>query len=229
MSTILIASAAAALIAVPVVWYLVNRSKEVKEPTEEPKDPEPAEDPVVEPTEDPIEEPTEPVEEPVEPAEEPQEPEEQNEKPIEEPINTEPTAEQKLMAIFNKLMDYFCVPKDSKTESYLWHIFLSIQTHSYLFDKDNFPVVYDYWGDKEHENSAEILCAWLFAMVLTEIIPEQRQQLYKAAYNYCNKGKDEPIYGWDFLSDPNVIRQMASVIYAVTRKEEVIPELRGEM
>lgn len=41
MSTILIASAAAALIAVPVVWYLVNRNKEVKEPTEEPKDPEP--------------------------------------------------------------------------------------------------------------------------------------------------------------------------------------------
>jgi len=39
MSTILIASAAAALIAVPVVWYLVNRNKEQNEPTNEPTEP----------------------------------------------------------------------------------------------------------------------------------------------------------------------------------------------
>ena len=48
MSTILIASAAAALIAVPIVWYLVNKNKEQNnEPTE------------------PVDNPTEPIEDPV--------------------------------------------------------------------------------------------------------------------------------------------------------------------
>lgn len=225
MSTILIASAAAALITVPVVWYLVNRNKEVKEPTEEPKDPEPVQDPVVEPTEDPVEKPTEPIKEPVEPIEEPH-----TEEPVEEPIEEpEPTTDYKLKEFFYKLIDYFCIPRDSKTASYLWNVMMGVDTHAYLFDKDNFPVVYDYWGDKEHENGAEIMCAWLFAMVLSEILPEQRQQLYKAAYNYCSKGKDEPMYGWEFQSDPNVLRQIASVLYAVTRVPEAIPALRDEL
>jgi len=141
----------------------------------------------------------------------------------------EQAEDEKLKTFFYKLIDYFCIPRDSKTASYLWNIMMAVSTHADLFVQDNFPVVYDYWGDKEHDNSAEIHCAWLFAMVLSEILPEQRQQLYKAAYNYCSKGKDEPMYGWEFQSDPNVLRQMASVLYAVTRVPEVIPALRDEL
>lgn len=57
MSTILIASSVAALIAVPIVWYLVNRNKEVKEPTNEPVDTEPTGGNIQEPQEH-AEEPT---------------------------------------------------------------------------------------------------------------------------------------------------------------------------
>lgn len=57
MSTILIASSVAALIAVPIVWYLVNRNKEVKEPTDVPVDTEPIGGNIQEPQE-PAEEPT---------------------------------------------------------------------------------------------------------------------------------------------------------------------------
>ncbi len=227
MSTILIASSVAALIVVPIVWYLVNRNKEVKEPTDAPT--------YTEPIGGNVQESQEPAEEPTQTTEQQQEPIEKcTEQPIDEPEYSEeepaePTADDKLKEFFYKLIDYFCIPRDSKTSSYLWNIFLRAETNRDLFDKNNFPIIIDYWGDKEHENSAEVFCAWLFAMVLTEILPEQRQQLYKAAYNYCSKGKDEPMYGWDFLSDPNVLRQTASILYAITRTPEAIPALRAEL
>ena len=57
MSTILIASSVAALIAVPIVWYLVNRNKEVKEPIDDSNDPEPIGGNIQE-SQEPVEEPT---------------------------------------------------------------------------------------------------------------------------------------------------------------------------
>lgn len=57
MSTILIASSVAALIVVPIVWYLVNRNKEVKEPTDAPTYTEPIGGNVQE-SQEPAEEPT---------------------------------------------------------------------------------------------------------------------------------------------------------------------------
>lgn len=217
----IISAAALLCVGALAAWFTLKKKKD--EPIEEPVEPEiPIEEPIEEPIKEPVEEPII-EEEPVQPVEEPQ-PE-----PVEEPTEEEETAEDKLINMFNRLLSYFCIDRDTKTADYLWYIFTSAEKHKYLFNKENFPVVLDYWGDNEHENSAEIMCAWLFAMVLAEIMPLQREELYNGAYHYCCKGKNEPIYGWDFLSDPNVMRQIASVLYSVTRKAEVIPALRAEM
>ena len=225
MITILALSAIGVAALSAVGYYFYNKNKKNKQ--------EPAEVPTIEPTEPetPIEEPVEEPEQPVEPIEEPvEEPiEEPQPEPVEEPIEEEETTDERLTKMFNSLLDNFNIDRDTTTADYLWYIFTSVEKHKYLFNKENFPVVLDYWGDKENEHRAEILGAWLFAMVLAEIMPLKREELYHAAYIYACGGKNEPIYGWDFLSDPNVMRQIASVLYSVTRKAEVIPALRAEM
>lgn len=232
MSAILIASAAAALIAVPVVWYLVNRNKEVKEPTEEPKDPEPVQDPAVEPTEDPVEKPTEPIKEPVEPIEEPQEPieephtEESIEETIEEPEpENEPGPANLYKELCDKVIDYMsqCVEINANIRDYLY-----TRWWSYGEFQDLFPVVVSYFGDKENEFSAEQCLAWKYAMILSEIFPEKRKELYKLAYNYGVEGKKQPIYGWTMESDPSVSRLIGSITYATTREPKTIAKLRKE-
>lgn len=94
--------------------------------------------------------------------------------------------------------------------------------------QDLFPVIYDYFGEKDNENAAYQCLAWKYAMILAEIVPTKREQLYKLAYEYKAGGKKQPIYGWTKESDPNIARLVASITYAISRDSSKIAELRKE-
>ena len=133
--------------------------------------------------------------------------------------------------IFNGLIDYFSaivpIDKDGKVCKYLRQLYDSIP--SYKGMENNFPTIYDYSGKTINVYVHYQLCAWLFGAVLTELVPEKRQELAQAAYNYIINGTVQQTYGWTSDSDPNQARMIASAIYAITRNTEIIPELRKEV
>lgn len=197
------------------------------EPTNEPQEPEkPVSEPVDKPEEpEPVEEP-----EPTEP-ETPVEPEKPEEPVVEEPEIPIKDEEDDRTFIFNGLIDYFSavvpIDKGGNVFKYLRQLYDSIP--SYKGMENNFPTIYDYSGETHNTYVHYQLCAWLFGAVLTEIVPEKRQELAQAAYNYVVNGADQPTYGWTSDSDPNQARMMASAIYSISRDSSVIPELRKEL
>jgi len=140
------------------------------------------------------------------------------------------------------LIDYFSsvvkIEKHSKTYNYLLNLydeaFLQFKlqdTHfglPILYKKENFPTVYDYYGDKENEYAFEQLCAWLFALILEDIVPERAEQLVWMAYNYKINGASQPMYGYTFETDPHIARMVAGNIWAMTKTDD-ITQLREEL
>ena len=126
----------------------------------------------------------------------------------------------------NNAIAYFqqIVEIGPKTEEYLHNINVNFEA-----DKDLFPLVYDYFKDKKNEYVVDQTIAWLYAMILAELVPAKRDDIYKLAYNYCEEGKKQPVFGWEFESDPNIGRIYAGYIYATTRDADKIPELREEL
>ena len=111
MSTILAISAGIAVLAVPAMFFLLNRKKNKQEEPEKPiEQPEPQQP---EPIEEPVDQPTEPEPQPVEPIEEPIEPEPE---PTEEPV--EPVEEHKLLYKVGLVSDIHYDIYDNKGSQY---------------------------------------------------------------------------------------------------------------
>ena len=86
-----------------------------------------------------------------------------------------------------------------------------------LYRKANFPNVIEYYGTETATSQAfRAMTGWLVALVLTEIRPDKRGALMRAGYN-LGPSKDTYIYRYEFRSDPNVARLVASAIYAAMR------------
>lgn len=101
-----------------------------------------------------------------------------------------------------------------------------------LYRRENFPVVYDYWGNMKNEDAAfYTMTGWLMAMQLAELCPEKRNQLYTAGYKAGGEDRESPMFGWEFRSDPNVARLVASAIYAGMRavKKPDVEKMREEV
>ena len=136
----------------------------------------------------------------------------------------------------NDYSDYFIsifsdniveIPPSSAAYSYLesmlkeaWHQFYnskSLNGLPLLYSKDNFPSIVDFYGETEDkEKGFKACCGWLAAMSLAEILPSKRNSLYKVGYE-LGGDKDTPIYKYEFYSDPNVARLVASCIWAAMR------------
>lgn len=95
-----------------------------------------------------------------------------------------------------------------------------------LHAPENFPTVVYYYGDATYQYAFDKMVAWTFAMVLTELVPGKRNELYRAAFDFREPGKDVPLFGWTFETDPTIARLMGSVIYAYTRNPSRIEALR---
>lgn len=101
-----------------------------------------------------------------------------------------------------------------------------------LYVKDNFPTVIDYFTESVDYLNKEVtdqMLAWLFGMILAELVPEKRDILYQMAYDYQVKGAEQPTYGYTFMTDPNVARMIAASAYAITRDASKIVDLRKEV
>lgn len=225
MSTILAISAGIAVLAVPVMFFLFNRKKNKQEEPEKPiEQPEPQQP---EPIEEPVEQPTEHEPQPVEPIEEPVEPKPE---PTEEPIEPEPEEpaepedpykqqKEEIIEYFSKLVEI-----GPKTKEYLMNM-----PFDNNIPEDLFPKVIDYYGNYDNQYATEQYFAWLFAMILAELEPIKRNDIYELGYNYKIAGAKQNTYGWKFNSDPNIMRIWAAKTYSTTRDESKIAELREEV
>ena len=84
-----------------------------------------------------------------------------------------------------------------------------------LYIIENFPFIYNYYGDKTDEVAAFKTCAgWLYAMQLAEVYPRRRTKLYKVGYSLGGYTMNDNLYGYEFRSDPNVARLVASAVYS---------------
>lgn len=152
--------------------------------------------------------------------------------PTEEPSTTEPPLQEPAISeYFTEMISRFSsvvtIPKGGIT--YQWLFALWTHDDGRFWQQDLFPSVVDYYGDNDYFNSDLISAAWLFALVLSELVPEKRDLLYQIAYDYCGKGADTPVYGWSFDYDPNVGRMVSAAVYATTRDAEKVSEMRKEL
>ena len=114
---------------------------------------------------------------------------------------------------------------DSAENQYQWQKSCS----PLVYDQNNFPSIIDYYTNDDFQDADERLYAWLFAMVLADLMPEKRNEWYQKGYDYKQKGKEIPIYGWSFDTDPNICIMVAAQVWAMTRQEDLIPALRKEL
>ena len=114
--------------------------------------------------------------------------------------------------VYNYLYDLF---HEARTQ-YLGKV--SVNGIPTIYKKENFPTIYDYYGEKGDEWSAfKTLIGWLFALALAELRPQSRDALFKLGYEYGGYNKYSDIYGYKFEYDPNVARMAASALYAAMR------------
>lgn len=84
----------------------------------------------------------------------------------------------------------------------------------YLYDKSLFPSITDYYGSmKSRLQAFNTLIGWLFALFLTRLRPDLRNDILNIGYN-IGPDKDTYIYMYDFNSDQNIARLVASAINA---------------
>ena len=178
--------------------------------------------------------PSKPTENPVEPKEEV------------EVINSDPAAvtskphddlkpdkkdltDEEIQEYLKSFEEVIKVEYGTKTYTYLRYLYLEAEaqykhngmTHNDLppiFNKENFPQIYDYYGaDGDKEMAFDAIIGWLFAMHFSEVYPRKRTAIYKIGYEMGGYTKDSALYGWKFRCDPNICRLAASAIWAAMR------------
>ena len=98
----------------------------------------------------------------------------------------------------------------------------------YFYDQTIYPIIYDFYGSNiDRDKSFRELVGFLFSMILSELKPTKRTEIYKLGYELAGK---DPFYPKkEFKSDFNVSRLVASGIYVTSRVADLIPELRTEI
>ena len=150
-------------------------------------------------------------------------------KPTPEPT---PEPEDKVdYTVLNDVIEKFAsvikVEKDSLTYSYLSKLYDEVYWQYYkparctlplLYSRTNFPIVYDYWGENTDEDAAfKTMAGWIIALHLSELCPQKRNYIFKVGYEAGGYAMNSNIYGYEFRSDPNVARLVASVVYVAMR------------
>ncbi len=151
------------------------------------------------------------------------------------PDDPEPDFEQMIEPILDKFSKYFNIRKGMVTYSYLMEILKEVyyQYHKCesrhglpsLLKEDNFPNIYDFYGDNGDEESAfNTAVGWCFALVFSEINPTTRNHVLKIGYKLGGYDKYSDIYGYQFRFDPNVMRIFTSALY-VSMRGKVHPDM----
>ena len=116
----------------------------------------------------------------------------------------------------------------SKTFRYIFSKLLELRKQADgLLTRKTIPTVYDYFGTETNRYAQLQMEAWMMGLILTELVPEKRQKIMETAYTIGSDGQNW--YGWTPKSDPFAVRWVASLVYAATREDDIIPELRKEL
>lgn len=147
------------------------------------------------------------------------------------PEPTQEPEEKVDYTVLNEVLDKFSsvikVENDSLTYNYLSKLYDEVYWQYYkparcilpmLYSRTNFPIVYDYWGENTDEDAAfKTMVGWLVALHLSELCPQKRNYIFKVGYEAGGYTMNSNIYGYEFRSDPNVARLVASVVYVAMR------------
>ena len=147
------------------------------------------------------------------------------------PVPTPEPEEKVDYTALNDVLDKFSsvikIEKDSLTYSYLsklyneayWQYYKFLRcTIPFIYSRTNFPVVYDYWGENTDEDAAfKTMVGWMIALHLSELCPQKRNYIFKIGYEAGGYTMNSNVYGYEFRSDPNVARLVASVVYVAMR------------
>lgn len=159
---------------------------------------------------------------------EPDQPDEPDDEPEPEPLITA-ADEARIEYVLTLCRDQFKSVLDLNTEGVTYPYIKELIREAYvqyfkgaslnglplLYVIENFPFIYNYYGDKINEDAAFKTCAgWLYAMQLAEVYPRRRTKLYKVGYSLGGYTMNDNLYGYEFRSDPNVARLVASAIYS---------------
>lgn len=131
-------------------------------------------------------------------------------------------------ALISQFKEYCTIDENTKLYEYLVLAYNEAYSQFYenkslndlplLFIKDNFPNVYDYFGTAgNEENGFKSLVGWMFALIITELIPYKRAKIFKIGYEYGGYTRYSNIFGYKFKADPNIARLVGSTIYASLR------------
>lgn len=184
-----------------------------------------------------------------------EEPKEEKPSVDEQPKEEKPANEEKPALtvpaddVFDNLISVFVkivkIPKDGVTYKYLMKLYKEAEAQYYsrssangipvLVTVNNFPYVYDYYGDKANREKAfKTLVGWLFALQLSELRLNLKNSFFKAGYEYGGYTRNDNLYGYEFMSDPNVMRIIAGAIYTAMRgtlkpdTDKMLTELKGK-
>lgn len=99
------------------------------------------------------------------------------------------------------------------------------QNKIHPFDVFNFPTIDDtlmlYFNNRSASPSFNSMVSWLYAIILSELYPFERNELFKQAFTYGNG----VIYGgYDWYTDVYYGKLTASIIYALMRQDEEVNE-----
>lgn len=157
-------------------------------------------------------------------------------KPVTEPEKPTETEQQKnereefIAQTYNKAMESFGkiveIPDNCELSHYLECLTYECYYQYYeqrsnvglpaFYLKENFPAPYDYWEKVEGKDKYCYykMLWWVFALVLSELRPDKREELMKNAYDAAD---NVAMYGFSFEEDHNVGRIVGSAIYAAAR------------
>lgn len=154
-----------------------------------------------------------------------------------EPDVPKPNFDEIITPILDKFSKDVNIKKGMLTYDYLIEILKEVYYQYYngksehglpiLLKEENFPNIYNFYGDNGDEESAfKTAVGWCFALVLSELKPTNRTHIFKTGYKLGGYNKYSNIYRYKFEFDPNVMRIFSAVIY-VAMRGKVRPDMNS--
>ena len=137
---------------------------------------------------------------------------------------------KKVLEAFSGIVN---VPDDGKTYWIIMSILVKCfyETHhrGVLYRKENFPTLYYYGNRSDRELAWKAMAGWVAALVLAQLCPQKRTEIFAAGYNYGG-GKDVALFGWEFESDPIIARLVGAAVWSYKQpSKDVLDVMRKEV
>ena len=143
----------------------------------------------------------------------------------------------KVLEAFKGIVD---VPEESETFCWISELlkgcfyqgnpkYWTIGLPPLFYKKENFPTLYYYGNRSDKELAWKAMSGWVAALVLAQLCPQKRTEIFAAGYNYGG-GKDVALFGWEFESDPIIARLVGAAVWSCEQpSKDVFDVMRKEV